>query len=96
MITRYILLYFLLGDFILLTIQTRVNDELKHQADALFKDMGLSTTDAVRLFLTQCVNLGGLPFTPTGKKPNAQTLEALEEQGGQSYQSIEELSSLWK
>ncbi|NQZ10108.1 MAG: type II toxin-antitoxin system RelB/DinJ family antitoxin [Algicola sp.] len=78
------------------TIQTRVNEELKTKADALFKDMGLSTTDAVRMFLTQCVNVGGLPFTPTGKKPNAQTLAALNETGGTSYKSVEALSQLWK
>jgi len=44
----------------------------------------------------QCINRGGLPFTPTGKRPNAQTLEALSEDGGNSYHSIEELSELWK
>ena len=80
----------------MLTIQTRVNDDLKNKADALFNDMGLTTTDAARMFLTQCVNVGGLPFTPTGKKPNAQTLEALNEKGGNSYSSVDELSSLWK
>lgn len=80
----------------MLTIQTRVNDDLKIQADALFKDMGLTTTDAVRMFLTQCVNVGGLPFTPTGKRPNAQTLAALNEKDEHSYNGVDELSALWK
>ena len=80
----------------MLTIQTRVNDDLKLKADALFKDMGLTTTDAVRMFLTQCVNTGGLPFTPTGKKPNAQTLAALNETNENTYSSVDELSTLWK
>jgi len=80
----------------MVTVQTRVTETLKSQADALFKDMGLTTTDAVRMFLMQCVNLGGLPFTPTGKRPNAQTLEALNDDGGTSYSSVEELSHLWK
>lgn len=78
------------------TLQTRVNEDLKIQADALFKDMGLTTTDAIRMFLTQCVNQGGLPFQPRGKMPNKQTLEALNEQGGTSYKSVKELSELWK
>ena len=32
----------------------------------------------------------------TRKKPNAQTLEALNEVGGTSYGSVEALSQLWK
>ena len=80
----------------MVTIQTRVNDEIKSQADALFKDMGLTTTDAVRMFLVQCINHGGLPFTPMGKKPNAQTLAALEAEDENTYQNVEELSKLWK
>jgi DNA-damage-inducible protein J len=80
----------------MLTIQTRVNDELKVPADALFKEMGLTTTDAVRMFLKQCVNLGELPFTPAGKKPNLQTIAALNEEGGRSFESVDELSTLWK
>ncbi len=80
----------------MVTVQTRVSEELKIQAEALFKDMGLTTTDAVRMFLTQCINQGGLPFTPTGKRPNMQTLEALNEQDGNAYKSVEELSTLWK
>ncbi len=78
------------------TIQTRVNNDIKLKADALFKDMGLTTTDAVRMFLTQCVNLGGLPFTPVEKKPNAQTLEALADKNEKAYNNIDELSKLWK
>ena len=78
------------------TLQTRISEDLKIQADALFKDMGLTTTDAVRMFLTQCINHGGLPFQPIGKNPNRQTLEALNEKNGTSYKSIEELSGLWK
>lgn len=79
------------------TVQTRIDDELKAKADALFQDMGLSTTDAVRLFLTQSVNLGRLPFQPVGKRPNPETLAAIEgEEGKVSYQNIEELSKLWK
>jgi len=80
----------------MLTIQTRVNDDLKIKADALFKDMGLTTTDAVRMFLMQCVNLGQLPFVPTGKKPNIQTLAALNDDNDNTYTNIDELSELWK
>ena len=80
----------------MITLQTRIDDEIKTKADALFKSMGISTTDAVRMFLMQAINQGGLPFTPTAKRPNAETLEALEEKGGKSYKNVEELAELWK
>ena len=35
------------------TIQIRVEDELKSKSDALFKDLGIDTTTAIRMFLTQ-------------------------------------------
>ncbi len=65
------------------------------KADALFKDMGLTTTDAVRMFLTQCVNLGSLPFAAV-EKTNTQTLEALANRNEKAYNNIDELSKLWK
>lgn len=74
-------------------IQSRVKAELKQQADAVFSAMGLSTSDAIRLFLQQSVNRGGLPFQPTAKRPNAATLEAMEELergGGKRFSSSED------
>ena len=44
------------------TIQVRVEDELKSESDALFKDLGTDTTTAIRIFLTQAVAINGFPF----------------------------------
>ena len=44
------------------TIQVRVEDELKSKSDALFKDLGIDTTTAIRIFLTQAVATNGFPF----------------------------------
>ena len=44
------------------TIQIRVDDSLKQRADALFSDIGIDTSSAIRLFLKQSVNLGRIPF----------------------------------
>jgi DNA-damage-inducible protein J len=44
------------------------------------------------MFLQQSVNVGGLPFRPAAKQPNAETLAAmreLEEGGGKYFDSIE-------
>lgn len=44
------------------TIQVRVDDELKIKSDNLFKDLGIDTTAAIRMFLTQAVAYNGIPF----------------------------------
>lgn len=59
------------------TVQSRVNPELKEQAEEVFSDMGMSIADAIRIFLQQAVNIRALPFRPTAKQPNAETLQAM-------------------
>lgn len=44
------------------TLQIRVNDELKSQADELFASLGLDVATAVRIFLTVSIERNGLPF----------------------------------
>ncbi len=81
------------------TVHARISPELKQEAEAVFAAIGMTTTEAIRVFLKQAVNIGGLPFQPTAKTPNAETLEAimeLEDGGGQVYQTTEELFASWK
>lgn len=62
------------------TIQTRVDSELKTKADALFASMGLDTTTAIRLFLTQAVIQRKIPFeTVAPEEFNEETTAAMEE-----------------
>lgn len=75
------------------TVQSRINPELKQQAEVVFSSMGMSTSDAIRVFLQQSVNVGGLPFQPMAKLPNKETIEAMEELAsgnGSSASSSEE------
>ena len=44
------------------TIQVRVDDDIKSKADMLFKDLGMDTTTAIRIFLTQAIANEGFPF----------------------------------
>ena len=81
-----------------ITIQARVTPELKRQAEAVFSSMGMSTAEAIRIFLKQVVNSGGLPFQPTAKRPNAKTLAAMmeiENSGGQLFQTTDDLFADW-
>ncbi len=81
------------------TIQMRISGELKHEAEALFASMGLGLSDAVRMFLQQSVNDGGIPFQPRAKRPNAETIAAMEELDrgeGESFDNIEDLFASWR
>lgn len=61
------------------TVQARVDATLKIEAEAVFNAIGLKTSEAIRLFLQQTVNMGGLPFRPQTKQANQATLAAMQE-----------------
>ena len=74
------------------TIRARVEPELKSEAEAILKEVGLSSSEAMRLFLYQIVRHRGLPFEV--RIPNAETLaviEELEAGKGVSVNSLEDL-----
>ena len=80
-------------------VQSRISPELKERAEAVFTSLGLSTADAIRMFLQQTVNIGGLPFQPIAKRPNAETVEAmreLERGSGQVFRTTADLFADWK
>ena len=81
------------------TVQARVNLELKQEAEAVFSAIGMTTAEAIRVFLQQAVNSGGLPFQPTAKTPNIETMQAMEELedgGGETFETTNELFEIWK
>lgn len=47
------------------TINIRIDEKLKKQAAKTFASLGMDTSSAVKMFLTQAVIEKGLPFTPT-------------------------------
>ena len=57
----------------------RVNKGLKKDADKLFKDLGINTSAAINMFLTQSVREQAIPFMATTEVPNKRLLSALEE-----------------
>lgn len=56
-------------------IQVRLDAKAKAKATSLFKRLGLSTSDAIRLFIAQAIEENGFPFLP--HIPNRATREAL-------------------
>ena len=74
-------------------IHARIEPRLKKSAEHVFAKLGISTTEAIRLFLRQVELHKGLPFPVA--IPNAETITAMREANDpaalQSYRSFREL-----
>ena len=57
-------------------INIRVNDEVKKEAESIFKSLGLNMSVAMNLFLKKCINEKGIPFDL--KIPNREIIETME------------------
>jgi len=71
-------------------ISARIDPKLKHSAEQVFRELGLTTTQAVTLFYKQVELQHGLPFGM--RLPNAVTMEALE--AARTRQGLENFNSL--
>lgn len=49
------------------TLQVRIDQKTKKEAQKMFKEMGIDTSSGVKMFLSHVVNTGSLPFTPITK-----------------------------
>ncbi len=58
-------------------VHVRVDEKIKAQATETLASMGLTVSDAVRVFLTRVVADNALPFTI--KAPNADSRSAIDE-----------------
>jgi len=74
-------------------ISARIDPDLKRSAEQIFKELGLTTTQAITLFYKQVELQRGLPFNV--RIPNEVTLQALEEartrQNLESFNTIDDL-----
>jgi len=74
-------------------ISARIDPELKHSAEDVFKELGLTSTQAITLFYKQVELERGLPFAV--RLPNDATMKALEQartrQGLESFNTLDDL-----
>ena len=71
------------------TVQARVTPKLKREAEAVLSELGLSTADAIRVFLHQVVNTHGLPFRPTVKhQTTLSTIPIVDQQDADSFPAV--------
>ena len=78
-------------------VHSRIQPEIKMQAESILHSLGLSPTEAIRIFYTQITLKRGLPFEVA--IPNATTRKALQdsEKGVNltEYDSVESLFESW-
>ena len=74
------------------TIRARVDAQLKADAEAVLSELGLSSSDAIRLFYRQVTLRRGLPFDVG---PNAETRRAIRDvergRGLKTYKDAQEM-----
>lgn len=78
-------------------VHTRIEPQTKKKAEGVLRKLGMSPTEAIRLFYTQICLRGGLPFPVL--IPNKLTKKTLEKsQRGedvQSFDSLDEMFDSW-
>ncbi|MFT5674447.1 MAG: DNA-damage-inducible protein J [Paraglaciecola sp.] len=77
-------------------LTTRIDHETKLAFTHICDEVGLSPSQAIKLFARAVINYGGIPFEIKAKQPNAVTANAIHElsQGqGQKSESITTLIS---
>ena len=56
-------------------VRARINEDIKNEASAVLKAMGLTVSDAFRLMMVKIAKEKALPFEPL--VPNKETIEAM-------------------
>lgn len=84
------------------SINIRIDEDIKKEAETLFANLGMNISTAVNIFVRQALNERGIPFKIKEatddfyNKPNNETLEAMQEaeqisKSGKGFNSPEEM-----
>ena len=60
-------------------IHVRIEPNFKNSVENTLNQLGLTTTEAINVFLKQVVLTGGIPFNVKLPTPNAETVAAINE-----------------
>ena len=76
-------------------IHARIEPQTKRSAEGVLHKLGLSPTEAIRMFYRQITLRGGLPFAVT--IPNEQTAATLEKsRRGEEIEEVADLNHMFK
>lgn len=77
-------------------LSTRIDADTKLAFTRICEDMGLSPSQALKLFAKAVINQGGIPFALKGRQPNEITAAAIAElEAGQTH-SAKSVEGLFK
>jgi DNA-damage-inducible protein J len=76
-------------------LSTRIDHDTKLAFTHVCEDMGLSTSQAIKLFAKAVINYGGIPFELKAKKPNSATAAAITELESGQGKSAENIDALF-
>ena len=78
-------------------VHTRIQPEIKERAESILHRLGVSPTEAIRMFYTQITLRNGLPFEVT--IPNEETEQALRDSRSgknlESFKNVDDLFENW-
>ena len=63
----------------MINLNVRVDAEVKKQAEELYASLGLNLSSAINVFLRQSIEADGLPFPVRHQRPNAETLQSMQD-----------------
>jgi DNA-damage-inducible protein J len=77
-------------------VRARIDVHVKEEATIVLEKMGLTPSDAIRMFLTSVANKKELPFHPMDFfEPNTETIAAIEElERGENVTTCETVEEL--
>ena len=79
-------------------VHARIEPQTKRKAEGVLHKLGISPTEAIRIFYRQISLRGGLPFAV--EIPNASTAETLEKsrkgEGVVEFDSLDEMFESWE
>lgn len=79
-------------------LQIRVDEELKNQANAVYNELGIDLSTAIRMFLKKSVLEGGIPFDTKIDQSTLRTIlsvdkmRTISENNGNSEMSLDEIN----
>ncbi len=77
-------------------VRSRIDPNIKNEANQILNSMGLTISEGIRLFLYQVISTKSLPFSI--KAPNLETIEAMKETNngeGLEKTNIKKLAEEW-
>lgn len=77
-------------------ISTRIDHSLKVEFTRVCEELGLSPSQAIKLFAKAVINYGGIPFELKVKQPNETTIKAMHELENDKVYKAKSTSEMFK